>query len=221
MLCCAVSLLLQSCAEALAAAGISAKKAQAAGKGRLAARRSSAAGQGGTAQAAAAAAAAAAQQSDEEDEAAVPGSDGHQQASDADTEDSDAPAREQKNLRLMQQRHADDEEGSDDERSSSSSSDEEGGQPPAAGTGRGRAPLAGPAAAYSHMSLDELRAACSELGLHPKPSRKQVGRAGVRAVGQSHCCKQGRLFEVWQHVLFWLIMQATTCGGMQLCASMI
>jgi hypothetical protein len=60
------------------------------------------------------------------------------------------------------------------------------------------------------MLLDELRAACTEFGLRPKPSTKQVGRAGVGALGGSACCKQ-RPREVWQHVLAsaWLILQAT------------
>jgi hypothetical protein len=96
--------------------------------------------------------------------------------------------------------------GSSDNESSSSDEDGPAGKPPAAGTNctpGSRGAMAVPAAAYSRMLLDELRAACVEFKLRPQPRRKQVC---VAAAGLGKCSdapdvvrKQSMLFRAWQH----------------------
>jgi hypothetical protein len=180
----AAVILLQNCAAALAQAGITPKDAEAAARKRLAAKRNSRAGLG--------AAAAAGHQSHGEDGG---GEDDDQQQLQDELQDSDiGDQQEQQQQRPRRQQlvsDSDEEQGSSSSSSSSSSSDdndsssdedEPAGKPPAAGTGRtpgSRGAMAGPAAPYSHILLDELRAACTELGLRPKPKTKQVGVARI------------------------------------------
>jgi hypothetical protein len=82
---------------------------------------------------------------------------------------------------------SDEDEGSDDSQAGSSSADDDDGAPAAgkARTGPKRRLLAGPAAAYSHLLLDELRAACTELGVRPRSQKKQVRQLGLGTVVSS------------------------------------
>jgi hypothetical protein len=166
--------LLQICAATLAQASITPKDAETEARNRymrLAAKRDSSAGQ-----CAAAAAAAAASHADHDE--------------DVHEEDGDQPQL-QDALQDSNEGEHDGEQGSSSSSSDneSSSSDEDGpaGKPPAAGTNRtpcSRGAMAVPAAAYSHMLLDELCAACVAFKLRPQPRRKQVC---VAAAGLGEC----------------------------------
>jgi hypothetical protein len=58
--------------------------------------------------------------------------------------------------------------------------------------------MPGPAAAYSHLLLDDLRVACTELGLKPEGTTKQVGGAGARGCGAG----RGRSADAASHSVY-------------------